>query len=425
MTTTNANEPDSTVIGNVPVGLYYYYVPKDGASEATYLGFVDTIVSCSYNPFIDEADISDVRKSIFNVGKYGSPNGQIPYVKRICSNNTVGFQLGTTHEIFPEKSDLPAGFEPRVLTYPFRYFLITDFSSAPLLIKPEKIYSTNNQFEVRVRTSVLSSEGKYCIYVYNYKGDGDGNIEGMCSSTPMLLPVTSSAYSQFLATSSSSFNQGVSNALLENDVTLRQRTQQNALGYERNQTNTIMNGIMSGLSALTGNLVGGASGAFNATYNYQMNKRQNALDNHQAYESAITNEHNIVAMKNAKVNDLLNTPNSIKTAGNDMLFNLSLSNQHVDLLEYRCNITYWNQAQEYFKRYGYKVNDWRSLNGLINTRLHYNYIKTSVCNISSGKIPVEYLEEIKSIFNEGLTIWHMDNEGTTMFDYDTDNTEVY
>ena len=104
MATTSKNEPDSTIINNVAVGLYYYYVPKNGASEATYLGFVNTIESVTYNPFIDEADISDVRKAIFDTGRYGSPDGQIPYVKRICSFDKINYQLGNTQKIYPKKS---------------------------------------------------------------------------------------------------------------------------------------------------------------------------------------------------------------------------------------------------------------------------------------------------------------------------------
>ena len=37
---------------------------------------------------------------------------------------------------------------------------------------------------------------------------------------------------------------------------------------------------------------------------------------------------------------------------------------------------------------------------------------------------MKYLDEIKAIFNNGITVWHMDNEGTTMFEYDN-NVEVY
>ena len=149
---------------------------------------------------------------------------------------------------------------------------------------------------------------------------------------------------------------------------------------------------------------------------------QSQLANNQANENSQLNEHNIISMQNAKVNDMLTTPNSIKTAGNDALFNLINSNQRVDLLEYRCNVQQMAKAQDYFKRYGYKVNAYDFIN--LTCRKHYNYVKTNVCNIVGARIPHEYLDEIKSIFNNGITVWHMDNEGTTMFEYDN-NVEVY
>lgn len=416
MATTSKNEPDSTIINNVAVGLYYYYVPKNGATEATYLGFVNTIESVTYNPFIDEADISDVRKAIFDTGRYGSPDGQIPYVKRICSFDKINYQLGDTQKIYPKKSDYSYDFEPRVLCYPFRYFLITDYSSNPMLIKPERIEDNNtNNFKVKVKTTAISSESKYNIYVENYKYDDDGNLEGMCNSTALMLPVTSSAYSQFLATSASSFNQSVTNALLENDLTLKHNTQSNNLNFAQNTFGSALNIAGSLLSGNVGGILGGAN-------NLAFGFLQNDLANRQANENSQLNEHNIISMKNAKVNDMLTTPNSIKTAGNDTLFNLINSNQRVDLLEYRCNVQQMSKAQEYFKRYGYKVNSYDYIN--LTCRKHYNYVKTNVCNIVGARIPHEYLDEIKAIFNNGITVWHMDNEGTTMFEYDN-NVEVY
>ena len=416
MATTSKNEPDSTIINNIAVGLYYYYVPKNGASEATYLGFVNTIESVTYNPFIDEADISDVRKAIFDTGRYGSPEGQIPYVKRICSFDKINYQLGDSQQIYPNKSHYSYDFEPRVLCFPFRYFLITDYSSNPMLIKPERIEDNgSNEFKVMVKTTAISSESKYNIYVENYKYDDDGNLEGMCNSTALMLPVTSSAYSQFLATSASSFNQSVTNTLLENDLTLKHNTQSNNMNFAQNTTNNALNAIGNLLSLNFGGLAGNAS---NLAFGYM----QNQLANNQANENSQLNEHNIISMQNAKVNDMLTTPNSVKTAGNDTLFNLINSNQRVDLLEYRCNVQQMAKAQEYFKRYGYKVNGYDYIN--LKCRKHYNYVKTNVCNIVGARIPHEYLDEIKSIFNNGITVWHMDNEGTTMFEYDN-NVEVY
>ena len=264
-------------------------------------------------------------------------------------------------------------------------------------------------------SSAISSESKYNIYVENYKYDDDGNLEGMCNSTALMLPVTSSAYSQFLATSASSFNQSVTNALLENDLTLKHNTQSNNLNFAQNTTSNALSAIGNLLSLNFGGL---ASNASNLAFGYM----QNQLANTQANENSQLNEHNIISMKNTKVNDMLTTPNSIKTAGNDTLFNLINSNQKVDLLENRYNDQQMSQAQEYFKRYGYKVNGYDYIN--LTCRKHYNYVKTNVCNIVGARIPHEYLDEIKSIFNNGITVWHMDNEGTTMFDYNN-NVEVY
>ena len=47
-------------------------------------------------------------------------------------------------------------------------------------------------------------------------------------------------------------------------------------------------------------------------------------------------------------------------------------------------------------------------------------MKTHVANIISEKVPHKYLEEIKAIFNNGITLWHMDNN-TEIFDYEVDN----
>ena len=40
-------------------------------------------------------------------------------------------------------------------------------------------------------------------------------------------------------------------------------------------------------------------------------------------------------MAQAKITDMINTPNSIKTSGNDTLFNLVNSNQKIDIIKYQ------------------------------------------------------------------------------------------
>ena len=46
-----------------------------------------------------------------------------------------------------------------------------------MLIKPERIEDNDtNEFKVKVKTTAISSESKYNIYVENYKYDDDGSL---------------------------------------------------------------------------------------------------------------------------------------------------------------------------------------------------------------------------------------------------------
>ncbi len=63
---------------------------------------------------------------------------------------------------------------------------------------------------------------------------------------------------------------------------------------------------------------------------------------------------------------------------------------------------------DYFTKFGYKVNRVGSIN--FETRPNWNYIKTRDCNIY-GNIPNAHLEKIRNNFNQGITFWHSDNIG--------------
>lgn len=58
---------------------------------------------------------------------------------------------------------------------------------------------------------------------------------------------------------------------------------------------------------------------------------------------------------------------------------------------------------DFFSMYGYKINRVKIPN--TNTRSNWNYVKTIGANIE-GDIPEEYLNEIKAMFNSGVTLWH-------------------
>ncbi len=429
MSIVSGNDIESSVMGNIPVGLYYYCIPREKINTATYLGFVDTIQSLTYNPFIEVDDMSTIVECSFDSDRYGSPKGGIPKCYRMSGFDTIDKQLYELNT-FPDNDNGLPTFEPKLYTFPFRYFMVTDYMNTPLVVKPE--LCENKTLKLRVKATNIATESKYNLYVNGYKGDYNGNLNGIVNNSPLMLPVLSSAYSQFLATSSASFNQGNINAMLENDLSLKQGLATNSLNYRQNTTNNYMQGISSGLGAIAsllslnfGGVVNGAMGVVQSGINQHFNTLSNNLNNSQLKEQNKLSNFEVSSMANAKTTDLLNTPNSIKTSGNDTLFNLVNSNRKIDIIEFGLDFRYKHRIYDYFVKYGYKVNKWEKIN--LNSRRYFNFIKTNTCNIVGDEIPHEYLEELKDIFNRGVTIWHVDN-GANVGDYSVTqlkgNTEV-
>ena len=408
----SGNEPDSSNLDNMPVGLYYYYIDKAKLSEAGYLGWVSTIESVTFNPFIEENDLS-LYKANFDTDRYGTPSGTIPNCYRVVTNNVIEKVLGEV-KLFPLKSEIDEFDDIRLHFYPFKYYLITDYINSPLIVKPELVKTHANKMIIKVLTAPLSQEGKYNIFVDNYKYDMYGNLEGIVNNTPFMLPVASSAYSQFLASSSASFHQGNINAMLENDVTLKQGLRSNDFS---NISNIINTGVGVGANLVSANFGGAISTLGNGITSFFENQMQRDF----MKENASLKENAISSMANAKVSDMLTTPKALKTCGTDTLFNLANGRFRIDVVEYGMNDQQHYRVLDYLQRYGYSQNKYMRLT--LANRKYFTFIKTSVCNVTGEKIPHSDLEEIKSIFNSGITFWNMDNV-RTIGDYQVNNEEV-
>lgn len=408
----SGNEPDSSNLDDMPVGLYYYYIDKAKLSEAGYLGWVSTIESVTFNPFVEENNLS-LYKANFDTDRYGTPSGTIPNCYRIVTNNVIEKVLGEI-KLFPLKSELDEFDDIRLHFYPFKYYLVTDYINSPLLVKPELVKSNSNKMIIKVLTAPLSQEGKYNIFVDNYKYDMYGNLEGIVNNTPFMLPVSSSAYSQFLASSSASFHQGNINAMLENDVTLKQGLRSNDFS---NISNIINTGVGVGANLVSANFGGAISSLGNGITSFFENQMQRDF----MKENATLKENAISSMANAKITDMLTTPKALKTCGTDTLFNLANGRFKIDVVEYGMNEQQHYRVLDYFQRYGYAQNKYMRLS--LANRKYFTFIKTNICNVIGEKIPHADLEEIKTIFNSGITFWNMDNV-KTIGNYQVNNEEV-
>lgn len=72
-------------------------------------------------------------------------------------------------------------------------------------------------------------------------------------------------------------------------------------------------------------------------------------------------------------------------------------------------------VDNFFSMFGYKCLKVKTPN--INGRRNWNYVKTKACNIE-GDVPQRDMQELKSIFNGGVTIWH---NPQTFLDYSQNN----
>ena len=131
---------------------------------------------------------------------------------------------------------------------------------------------------------------------------------------------------------------------------------------------------------------------------------------------------NSINMAMAQANDMKSTPNTMISMGSDVYYGLDKGNKKVNLYRFGLTDEYYQKLGDYFAMFGYKQNKVMTINR--RNRHYYNYIKTIGVNIKSSGVPRNHLEEIKSIYNNGVTIWHVDRNGVEVGDYSMDNYEV-
>lgn len=95
--------------------------------------------------------------------------------------------------------------------------------------------------------------------------------------------------------------------------------------------------------------------------------------------------------------------------------NYSLKHSGFTFIPISCKREYAIICDQYFSMYGYKVATVKVPE--LNSRPNWNYVKTIGCNFQ-GNIPQPDLQEIRNIFDKGITLWH---NPSTFENYDVDN----
>jgi len=382
---TTSNEP-AQAIQNTPTPFFYYLIPR-----AAEVGFMDAqtlclliadqpqIISVSYIPFLPFSDLISAWLQVCTWRSSDAAGAQTFSLRRVMRDTPGKAIIGTANK--HAFHNLPTSFgtgnprsnsnESKLLTYPYRYNMLTDLQAEPFILKNE--YLDQATVEVSV-TQTLSHNAKTKYFISNgYLGETTGKIHSMINSQVSDLPLKNYEYYTYMLSHKAQIVTGVA-------VNVAQGVA-GAIG-----------------SAVTMGPIGAAVGV----------------------GSAIMSVGAGIANEIAKQKDLQNVPPSVRQWGNNIGFEMADGNTQLMFMSFRVTDNILGIAGAYFAMYGYKSSQLKVPD--LRSRYYYNYIKTIGVNID-GDMDTGDLAKIKAIYNRGVTIWH-NRAGVVPLNYQYDNVEM-
>lgn len=285
----------------------------------------------------------------------------------------------------PYTTERDRRYESKLLTYPYRFNLFTDWKSAPLLIKNEFICEDKIKVHERIGFG-FNMPRRY--FIENYRKDIEGRECSLTQTIPLEQPIINDQYYTYMLENKNQIAANVSNA---------------AINLAATGVTSVINMAGTAAAAAAGAPVSGGS-----VIGSVMNVVQGALD----MQAMIRSE-------NAKQKDIRALPDTI-TSSNDAT--LSIADKNTFLTFYRKAIAcdYAERLAQYWHMFGYIVKAVELPN--TRSRLRYNYIKTIGANLE-GNIEAAYLNQLKAIYDKGVTLWHYSATNFKPLDYTYENIE--
>lgn len=283
----------------------------------------------------------------------------------------------------------------KLLTFPFTKIVLTNNNGSSVTYRQEFFddideYTTGDLMSFVIKATPLLPSCTIC-YPYNYRlGD---QTEGLIINGYPQCSWVSDTYQQWLALN------------------------QNTLKYQ--QLTPIINAGVNNFNNMISSITGGA-GAYalagtqmdNArTTQGQFNVLGNVIGNRIASIGTQLNNtvNNIVSTGEqiwnfyAKKADMELQPNQSNGSYNSSNIQLAMDKLCFTICYYRLSYEQFKQIDNYFDKFGYAINDFKQVK--YNNRSNFDYIETSQVLIE-GDVPEDDMNTIKSIFNNGVRIWH-------------------
>jgi len=269
--------------------------------------------------------------------------------------------------------------ESKLLMYPYTVTILDDMRGNRIELKNEFINSKYLKLNVRGSLGV-DNKVSYGVEEYNaVYGVAPEKItdeHGLISNDPNSIPVLTDYLVAYL--------QGNRNSIL-------------------NQQKSI---VWNGMNNAFGSVVGGVSSGMNKNF---LGVAQSGLSTVQGLGNTNLQLEGI----QAKMKDIGNIPPQVSNMGGDNSYNFGNRLDGIFVIQKQVKPEYIKKLQDYFNMFGYKLNEVKVPN--FHTRQNWNYIQTASCVIT-GNFNNEDLQELKNVFDSGITLWHTDDVGNYALD---------
>jgi hypothetical protein len=267
--------------------------------------------------------------------------------------------------------------ESKLWMYPYTLLELTDFKGNKVTYKNEYITGTNLTISIRGSLG-LSNKTVYGVRDYLTADLSDYNQRTMVSLDTSLMDNNPNDV-PILTDNLAAFIQGNRNSL-------------------QNQKNHI---IFNAVSDTVSGVAGIATGV-------ALDNPMIAAGSFASAAKGLGNEIFQMQALQAKQQDISNVPPSLAKQGSNTNFDYGNGYNGLWIIKKQIKQEYRDKLSSFFNMFGYKLNDVKIPN--FHTRQNWNYVQTKSCNIT-GNFNHEDLQELKSIFDHGITLWHTDDIG--------------
>lgn len=251
----------------------------------------------------------------------------------------------------------------KTLVFPFKFYKITNNKVGDYIVKPQYLGSVKSSQDFALCVRIAPSGTGSLVTSYYIDGYLNGSTASPAHYGDELnapennisgsLPLMTDAYKSYMASSKSSMQAGLASTAI------------------------------SGLAGFAGGVGMGVLG--------------------------VADIFGGIAKTAAHVQDLKDTPQTMR--GNGQNLNISALSELLGVMVWQCRVSgdMSERAHEYFRRFGYTVNENIKYN--TKSRQLWNYVKTTDAVISTT-FGTYYSQELRRIFNAGVRIWHYPDSAT-------------